>query len=151
MPTISDAPPFNGLKVVDVASWIAGPVAATILADYGADVIKVEMPGVGDGYRALAAAPGMPASEINYMWMMDARNKRSVTLNLKDPRGKAILLRLVESCDVYVTNQPMPMRRALGLTFADLEKINPKMICPLGMPEVTGSGWASPGLSLPWK
>jgi len=128
MPTISDAPPFNGLKVVDVASWIAGPVAATILADYGADVIKVEMPGVGDGYRALAAAPGMPASEINYMWMMDARNKRSVTLNLKDPRGKAILLRLVESCDVYVTNQPMPMRRALGLTFADLEKINPKMI-----------------------
>ncbi len=50
------------------------------------------------------------------MWMMDARNKRSVTLNLKDPRGKAILMRLVEDCDVYVTNQPMPMRRALGLT-----------------------------------
>ena len=117
MATNSDAPPFAGLKVVDVASWIAGPVAATMLADYGADVVKVEMPGVGDGYRALAAAPGMPVSEINYMWMMDARNKRSVTLNLKDPRGKAILLRLVENCDVYVTNQPMPMRRALGLTF----------------------------------
>ena len=86
MATNSDAPPFAGLKVIDVASWIAGPVAATILADYGADVVKVEMPGVGDGYRALAAAPGMPASEINYMWMMDARNKRSVTLNLKDPQ-----------------------------------------------------------------
>ncbi len=128
MATNSDAPPFAGLKVVDVASWIAGPVAATMLADYGADVVKVEMPGVGDGYRALAAAPGMPVSEINYMWMMDARNKRSVTLNLKDPRGKAILLRLVENCDVYVTNQPMPMRRALGLTFADLAQINPRMI-----------------------
>ncbi len=79
---------FEGLKVVDVASWIAGPVAATILADYGADVVKIEMPGVGDGYRALAAAPGMPVSDINYTWMMDARNKRSLTLNLKDPRGK---------------------------------------------------------------
>ena len=78
----------QGLKVIDVASWIAGPVAATILADYGADVIKVEMPGVGDGYRALAAAPGMPASDINYTWMMDARNKRSVTLNLKDPSAE---------------------------------------------------------------
>ena len=83
------------------------------------------MPGVGDGYRALAAAPGMPVSEINYTWMMDARNKRSLTLNLKDPRGKAILLRLVADCDVYVTNQPMPMRRALGLTYDDLKQINP--------------------------
>ncbi len=124
----SDDPLFTGLKVVDVASWIAGPVAATILADYGADVIKVEMPGVGDGYRALAAAPGMPVSDINYMWMMDARNKRSVTLNLKEPRGKAILLRLIENCDVYVTNQPMPMRRALGLTYSELKHLNPRMI-----------------------
>lgn len=119
---------FEGLKVVDVASWIAGPVAATILADYGADVIKVEMPGSGDGYRALAAAPGMPVSDVNYTWMMDSRNKRSLTLNLKDPRGKAILLRLVADCDVYVTNQPMPMRRALGLTYDDLKQINPRMI-----------------------
>ncbi len=119
---------FAGLKVIDVASWIAGPVAATILADYGADVIKVEMPGVGDGYRALAGAPGMPAADVNYTWLMDARNKRSLTLNLKDPRGKAILLRLVADCDVYVTNQPMPMRRALGLCYDDLKAINPRMV-----------------------
>jgi crotonobetainyl-CoA:carnitine CoA-transferase CaiB-like acyl-CoA transferase len=119
---------FSGLKVIDVASWIAGPVAATILADYGADVIKIEMPGVGDGYRALAAAPGMPASDSNYTWLMDARNKRSLTLNLKDPRGKAILLRLVADCDVYVTNQPMPMRRSLGLTYEDLKSVNPRII-----------------------
>ena len=119
---------FEGLRVIDVASWIAGPVAATILADYGADVIKVEMPGVGDGYRALAAAPGMPVSDVNYTWMMDARNKRSLTLNLKDPRGKAILMRLVAECDVYVTNQPMPMRRALGLTYSDLKNANERII-----------------------
>jgi len=114
--------------VIDVASWIAGPVAATILADYGADVIKVEMPGVGDGYRALAAAPGMPVSQLNYTWMMDARNKRSLTLNLKDPRGRAILERLIAECDVYITNQPMPMRRKLGITYADLSALNPRMI-----------------------
>src|SRR4051794_3300375 len=119
---------FDDLKVIDVASWIAGPVAATILADYGADVVKVEMPGVGDGYRALAAAPGMPVSDLNYTWMMDARNKRSMTLNLKDPRGKAILETLVRDCDVYITNQPMPMRRKLGLTYGDLQPINPRMI-----------------------
>lgn len=119
---------FEGLKVIDVATWIAGPVAATILADYGADVIKVEMPGIGDGYRALAPAPGMPAADVNYTWLMDARNKRSLTLNLKDPRGKAILLRLVADCDVYVTNQPLPMRRAFGLTYDDLKGLNPRMI-----------------------
>jgi len=119
---------FDGLKVIDVASWIAGPVAATMLADYGADVIKVEMPGVGDGYRALAAAPGMPVTDTNYTWQMDARNKRSLTLNLKDPRGKAILLQLVGECDVYVTNQPMPMRRALGLTYPDIRSLNPRLI-----------------------
>jgi formyl-CoA transferase len=119
---------FEGLKVIDVATWIAGPVAATILADYGADVIKVEMPGVGDGYRALAPAPGMPTADVNYTWLMDARNKRSLTLNLKDPRGKAILLRLVADCDVYVTNQPLPMRRSFGLTYGDLKGLNPRMI-----------------------
>jgi len=119
---------FEGLKVVDVASWIAGPVAATILADYGADVIKVEIPGVGDGYRALAAMPGMPVSPINYTWMMDARNKRSLTLNLKDARGREILSKLIAACDVYVTNQPMPMRRTFGLTYDDLKSLNSRMI-----------------------
>ena len=119
---------FEGLKVVDVASWIAGPVAATILADYGADVIKVEIPGAGDGYRALAAMPGMPVSPVNYTWMMDARNKRSLTLNLKDPRGREVLSKLVGACDVYVTNQPMPMRRKFGLTYEDLRSLNRRMI-----------------------
>ncbi len=124
----SDALLFEGIKVIDAASWIAGPVAATILADYGADVIKVEMPGVGDGYRALAAAPHMPVSDVNYTWMMDARNKRSLTLNLRDPRGKSILTRLVADCDIYVTNQPMPVRRRFGLMYEDLKRVNPRLI-----------------------
>ena len=120
---------FDGLKVLDVGSWIAGPVAATMLADYGAEVIKIELPGPGDGYRQFAHTPGIPdAGEVNYTWLMDARNKRSLTLNLKDPRGKAILDRLIEDCDVYVTNQPQSLRRSLGLTYEDLAAQNPRLI-----------------------
>lgn len=120
---------FEGLKVLDVGTWIAGPVAATMLADYGADVIKIELPGPGDGYRHFANTPGIPdAGDVNYTWLMDARNKRSVTLNLKDPRGMEVLRKLVEQCDVYVTNQPQSLRRDLGLTYEDLCAITPTLI-----------------------
>jgi crotonobetainyl-CoA:carnitine CoA-transferase CaiB-like acyl-CoA transferase len=61
---------FAGLKVIDCASFIAGPAAATILADYGADVVKIEPPGEGDMYRALSQLPGQPVSEHNYMWLL---------------------------------------------------------------------------------
>lgn len=117
-----------GLRVLDVGSWIAGPVAATMLADFGAEVIKIEMPGVGDQYRQLSAAPTTPAADSNYMWQMDARNKRSLALNLKTEAGMAILHQLIATCDVYITNQPFPMRRALQLNYADLKPLNPKMI-----------------------
>ena len=120
---------FEGLKVLDVGTWIAGPVAATMLADFGAEVTKIELPGRGDGYRHYAHTPGIPdAGEVNYTWLMDARNKRSLTLNLKDPRGKAILEKLIEDCDVYVTNQPQSLRRSLGLTYEELAALNPRMI-----------------------
>lgn len=119
---------FAGLRVLDVGTWIAGPVAATMLADFGADVIKVEAPGEGDPYRRLSLIPSMPQSPLNYTWMADARNKRSITLNLKSDEGRAILMQLVAQCDVYVTNQPLPMRRAFRLTYADLQPLNPRMI-----------------------
>ena len=119
---------FKGLKVVDAGTWIAGPVASTILADYGADVTKIEIPGDGDAYRRLAHGPGTPNADINYAWAQDARNKRSITLNLKTDDGQAILKQLVAPCDVYVTNYPLHMRRRLGLTYDDLKPLNPRMI-----------------------
>ena len=119
---------FDGLKVVDAGTWIAGPVSSTILADYGADVTKVEMPGDGDAYRRLAHGPGTPNADINYAWAQDARNKRSITINLKTDEGRAILKKLVAQCDVYVTNYPLPMRRRLGLTYDDLKPLNPRMV-----------------------
>lgn len=119
---------FKGLKVLDVGTWIAGPVAGTILADFGAEVIKVEMPGVGDAYRMLSDLPAFPDADANYMWQMDARNKRSLTLNLKNDEGMAILHRLIRTCDVYITNHPLPMRRALKLNYEDIRSLNEQMI-----------------------
>ena len=119
---------FDGLKVVDAGTWIAGPVAATILADYGADVIKIEMPGAGDAYRRFADNPGTPKADVNYAWLQDARNKRSITINLATDEGRQVLKQLVARCDVYVTNHPLPMRRRFGLTYDDLKPLNPRMI-----------------------
>ena len=119
---------FSGLKVLDVASVIAAPVAATMLADFGADVIKVEPPGEGDMLRKLSAIPTTPDADSNYFWQMDGRNKRSITLNLKSPEGKAVLEKLVGECDVFISNQPFPVRRSLKLEYDDLRPLNPTMI-----------------------
>lgn len=119
---------FEGLKVLDVGSWIAGPVATTILADFGADVIKVERPVEGDFYRQLSALPGYPDADHNYMWETDGRNKRGLGLNLKSDAGRDILVDLIKQADVYVTNQPFPQRRALKLEYDDVKAINPAII-----------------------
>ena len=119
---------FKGLKVLDVSTWIAAPVACIMLADFGADVVKVEMPEAGDAYRHYASLPGTPDSTLNYTWIVDGRNKRSLTLNLKDPRGLAILKKMVTECDVYVTNHPFPLRDRLGLNYEQLKDLNPRMI-----------------------
>ncbi len=123
MPTL-----FSGLKVIDVATVIAAPVAATMLADFGADVIKVEQPGEGDLLRLLSSIPTTPDAASNWFWQMDGRNKRSLTLNLKAPEGLAVLHELIRDCDVFITNQPLPVRRSLKLEYKDIEPLNPRMI-----------------------
>ena len=103
---------FSGLKVLDVGTWIAGPVSATILADFGASVIKVEIPGAGDPYRALAIGPlSPPARRATTCWICDGREQAQHHPQPRPPEGHDILLRLVRECDVYVTNQPIPKRR----------------------------------------
>ena len=119
---------FSDLLVLDMGTWIAAPVATTILADYGARVIKIEMPGTGDDYRWLTTLPGMPQADVNYTWLMDGRNKESITLNLKTDEGQRILHSLVEHCDVLVTNQPMPVRERFKTRYEDLKHLNPAMI-----------------------
>ena len=86
---------FEGLKVLDCASFIAAPAAATVLSDFGASVIKIEPPGAGDPYRSLSSLPGYPVSPHNFAWLLDGRNKKSLALDLSRPEGQAVLHRLV--------------------------------------------------------
>ncbi|HEY4174789.1 MAG TPA: CoA transferase [Rhodopila sp.] len=116
---------FTGLKVIDCASWIAGPAAATIMSDFGADVIKIEPPGVGDPWRASTPIPG---KKVDYYWQLTSRNKRSLALDLKQPEGQAVLHRLVASADVFITNFPLPVRSRLKLAAEDLTPLNPRLI-----------------------
>jgi crotonobetainyl-CoA:carnitine CoA-transferase CaiB-like acyl-CoA transferase len=119
---------FSGLKVIDAASFIAAPAAATMMADFGADVIKIEPPGEGDTYRTVSFQPGMPVSDKNYCWTVDDRNKRSLALDLKHPEARQILHALIAGADVFITNYPPPVRRRLGIAFDQLAHINARLI-----------------------
>lgn len=116
---------FSDLKVIDCASWIAGPAAATIMSDFGADVIKIEPPGVGDPWRSRSANP---AGGNDYYWQLTSRNKRSLALDLKHADGLAALHRLVSEADVFVTNFPLPVRERLKLAPDNLLPLNPRLI-----------------------
>jgi len=119
---------FSGLKVIDCATVIAAPAAAMMLADYGADVIKIEQPGEGDMLRMLGDIPTTPYADSDWFWQLDGRNKRGVALDLKQPAGMEILRKLVAGCDVFITNQPYSVRESLGITYKDLKLLNPGMI-----------------------
>jgi formyl-CoA transferase len=119
---------FAGLKVLDCASFIAAPAAATVLSDFGAEVIKIEPPGSGDPYRNLPNLPGYPHSEHNYAWLLEGRNKRSLALDLGKPEARIVLHRLVAEADVFITNFPPQVRQRLGITYAELAPLNERLI-----------------------
>jgi len=118
--------PLDGIRVVDLTTVVVGPICTRTLADYGADVIKVEAPGGGDLLRTMAEGsrhPGMSGKFINFN-----RNKRSISLDLKKPEGHAAFLKLIGKADVFVSNvRPEGLARA-GLDHASLSKINPRLI-----------------------
>ena len=116
---------LDGIRVIDAASFIAGPVATTAMADFGADVIKVEPPG-GDTYRVRNA--GYPPSPYNFPWIVDNRNKRGVAIDLRHEDGRRVLHRLVRTADVFVTNVPLDGRARLGVRWEDLAPLNPRLI-----------------------
>ncbi len=116
-----------GVRVIDAASFIAGPVATTIMADLGADVIKIEPPD-GDPYRHRTGGPGVAESPYNYRWIVDNRTKRGMALDLREAAGRAVLHRLVERADVFVTNTPLDSRGRLGIRWTDLAPLNPRLV-----------------------
>jgi len=116
-----------GITVLDVGSWIAGPAAATVMSDFGAEVIKVEPPG-GDPYRDFYHVTGAPTSDINYPWLLDARNKKSVVLDLAIREARDALLALVARADVFLTNQPPARIERLRLGYGELSAVNPRLV-----------------------
>jgi len=118
---------FSDLLVIDCASFIAGPAAATVMSDFGARVIKIEPPGLGDSYRNLFRLRGTP-DDIDYFWALDSRNKESLAVDLKQPVARAALETLLRRADVFITNYPFPVRERLRLRAEDVLPHNDRLI-----------------------
>ncbi|MEV5478172.1 CaiB/BaiF CoA transferase family protein [Streptomyces sp. NPDC059687] len=136
---------FTGLKVLDASTYIAGPAAATMLSDFGADVIKIEPPGKGDPQRRLSFVPPSPWAEANYGWHLANRNKRGMVIDLKSQATTEVLKRLVQWADVVITNFPHGTREKLHLDYDQVSSWNPKVVYA----DITGFGDAGPDARQP--
>jgi len=123
---------LSGVKVVEFAHVIAGPLAGTLMADLGAEVVHVEDPEVGDPGRQ----QGPAKNGVHLWWKVSARNKRSVTLNLRTPDGQAVARQLVEWADVVITNFRIDTLRKWGLDWNAIHALNPRAV----MLQITGNG-----------
>jgi crotonobetainyl-CoA:carnitine CoA-transferase CaiB-like acyl-CoA transferase len=113
---------FSDLKVIDAASFLAGPCAATIMSDYGADVIKIE-PLSGDRHRTIAGG-----HESDFSWQLTGRNKRSLALDFTKPTGYAVLKKMLADADVFIVNFSAANLARYQLTYEELKAINPRLI-----------------------
>src|SRR5438132_1627106 len=120
---------LHGIRVVEVAQWWFVPAAGAVLADWGADVIKIEHPVSGDPQRGLVTSGLVPSTGgINFMVEQSNRGKRSVGLDLGRPAGRDLLYRLVETADVFLTSFLPAARRRLAIEVDDIRRVNPKII-----------------------
>ena len=130
--------PLAGIRVLEVANWLAAPAGCALLADAGADVIKVETPG-GEPYRAYRGGTGAELP-FNPYFELDNRGKRAITLNLENPAGRGVIYRLIGECDVFVTNLLSKRRERYGLTYEELKEHCADLI----FVSVTGYGSSGP-------
>ena len=130
---------LSGIKVIDLGSFVAAPAAATVMGDFGADVVKIEPP-EGDGYRRLLAAAPM-----DYFWLLTSRGKRSLAVDLKDAQGDEIVARLVARADVFITNYRERLLGRLNLGYETLKSYNPRLIYA----HMSGYGRAGPEAERP--
>ncbi|GAA0793672.1 CaiB/BaiF CoA transferase family protein [Marinobacterium sediminicola] len=133
--------PLEGVRVLELGSLIAGPYAASILAQFGAEVIKVEPPGTGDPLRRWRKM----YKDTSLWWYSQSRNKKSLTLNLKDPDAQAVIHKLVEECDIVIENFRPGTLEKWNLGWEQLSAINPSLI----MIRVSGYGQDGPYASRP--
>ncbi len=135
--------PLEGVRVLDISQVMAGPYACMLLADLGADVIKIEPPGTGDQTRGSMGFKMKGPDSMGFLNMN--RNKRSVTLNLKSKAGREVLLRMVKDADILIENyRPGAMKR-LGLGYEDLKGVNPKLVYT----SISGFGQTGPWADRP--
>ena len=121
--------PLDGIVVLDWTIWQQGSVCSAMLADMGADVIKIEQRGVGDPGRGIVAVSGQEtANQPNWYFEANNRNKKSLTLDLKKPEGVEVVRALVEKADVFVQNYRKGVAERVGLGYSTLREINPKLI-----------------------
>ena len=140
------AGPLAGIRVIEIAQEIQGPYAALLLADLGADVVKIEFPGIGDLSRhmriRLIAGPDAKHPDFSHYFLAMNRGKRSVTLDLKQPGGKQALARLLDAADVLVSNHRPGVLDRLGFDYPSLAARNPRLVY------ASGSSWGPEG---PWR
>ena len=132
------ARPLQGVRVIDVGNFLAGPYAATLLGEFGAEVIKVEHPEGGDPMRRFGTATAQPDATLK--WLSESRNKKSITCDLLQPEGVALFLKLVAKSDVLVENFRPGTMESWGLGWDVLHAANPKLV----MLRVTGYGQTGP-------
>lgn len=133
------AGPLDGIKVVEIGVWVAGPAAGCILADWGADVIKIEPPGVGDPSRLFKSMLGADLP-FNPIFEMDNRNKRSIVLDLQQPQARDVALELIDQADVFVSNLRTAALARLGLDAETLMARNERLV----VGSITGYGLEGP-------
>src|SRR5215475_11558802 len=131
--------PLAGVKVVEIGVWVAGPAAGGVLADWGADVVKIEPPGIGDPARTFSRMLGadLPSNPI---FENDNRSKRSIVLDLSEESGRGVALELLDRADVFVTNVRMAGLSRLGLDPKSLGERNPRLVYGA----ISGYGFAGP-------
>lgn len=146
-PTASSAPASNagstpvaldGIRVIDVGNFLAGPYAATVMGEFGAEVIKVEHPIGGDPMRRFGTATARPDATLK--WLSESRNKKSVTCDLLQPEGVQLFLKLVAKSDVLIENFRPGTMESWGLTWEALREANPRLV----MLRVSGYGQTGP-------
>jgi formyl-CoA transferase/succinyl-CoA--D-citramalate CoA-transferase len=133
---VNEHGPLTGVRVLELGSFIAGPFAGQLLGDYGADVIKVESPGEGDPMRRW----GVTRDGDSLWWPTISRNKRSVTLDLRQERGRELAARLAAQCDVVLENFRPGVLERWGLDYATLAATNPRLV----MTHISGFGQTGP-------
>ncbi len=122
---MDNAGALAGIRVIDCGTYVAGPAAATVMSDFGADVIKIERPGGGDLWRLFSRLPGTAKAEMDWCWLLTSRNKRSVALDLGNSAGREALIRLVKTADVFVTNYQRQLLQKFNLDWEELSTVNP--------------------------